>query len=140
MYLGYLQKFLRPSCEIGVAVPRLHRDFDDGVPAHLRERQSTGSAFWQWDCCTFHTAEWWKKMWSVYPFMEVRACESLAKGGQLWLRWEKLLHEWEGEKISSPDVEALTVDDERYLTFTKIVGRIKADRDEHTIGEMIGDD
>lgn len=139
LYLGRLQRFLRPSGEIGVVVPGLHREFPDGIPAHLRKKQSTGSAFWQWDCCTFHTAGWWRQLWSAYPFLEVRACEVLPDGGQRWLEWEKALHGWPGEKAFPPDIEALTADDERYLTFTKIVGRISADRDEQVIGASIGE-
>ena len=139
MYMGYLQRFLRPTCEIGVAVPGLHQSFEDGVPAHLREPQGTGFAFWQWDCCTFHPADWWKHLWSGYPFLEVRQAESLTNGGQLWLQWEKALDQWGGEKRFPPDIEALETDADRYITFTKIVGQITPDRDEQTIGEMIND-
>jgi hypothetical protein len=62
-------------------VTDLHRDFDGPVPEYLTRRQASGNVFRDADCWCFHTAAWWRALWSRYPFVVVEACESMADGG-----------------------------------------------------------
>lgn len=139
MYMGYLQKFLKPLGQIGIVLPGLHREFTDEVPAHLKSPQKTGESFWQWDCCTFHSACWWKSMMTKYPFFKLISSDSMSDGGEQWLKWERMLDSWDGEKLFPSDIEALEIDNNQNITFIRMIGHVTEDRDSQTIGEMIGD-
>lgn len=139
MYMGYLQKFVKPLGQIGIVLPGLHKEFENGVPKHLTTPQQTGASFWQWDCCTFHCADWWKNMMNNYPFFELIKCENMPDGGRMWLKWEQMLEAWDGEKLFPSDLESLEKDNNHNLTFTKIIGHVVEDRDSQMIGEMIGE-
>jgi SAM-dependent methyltransferase len=64
LYLSYILKFLRRGGRIGIVVPGLMRDFDADVPEHLTRGRADGSTFWTEDCWTFHTCEWWRRLWA----------------------------------------------------------------------------
>ena len=89
LYMGYFHKFVKPGGRIGIVVPGLHRDFESGPPEYLTRRQRSGGVFWEWECRCFHTADWWRKLWSGFPFVEVTGCDAMENGGRLWLRWEE---------------------------------------------------
>ena len=139
IYMGYLQKFVKPLGQIGIVIPGLHKEFEDGIPDHLTNPQKTGESFWQWDCCTFHSACWWENMMSMYPFFKIIKAESMPDGGEQWLTWERMLDSWDGEKLFPLDIESLEKDNNQNITFVKLIGHVTEDRDSQTIGEMICD-
>jgi SAM-dependent methyltransferase len=122
LYLGYFHKFMKPGAQLGIVVPGLHRNFPGGtVPDYLLLPQKSGGTFWAWDCWCFHTAAYWRHLWSRYPFSEVQCAEAWEDGGGVWLRWERALAAWTGPKMFPSDVECLQADNERYLTFVRAV-------------------
>ena len=70
LYLRRFSAFVRPGGRIGIAVPGMHRDFDGPVPEYLTRKQQSGNVFWDADCWCFHTAAWWRALWSRYPFVD----------------------------------------------------------------------
>lgn len=123
LYLGYLHKFLKPGGRIGLVMPGLHREFDGQIPEHLTRTQQSGGVFWAWDCCTFHTPEWWKASWEDYEFVDIESCEAMPDGGQLWLHWEKVLVNSDSPKHFPSDIEALEIDNNENITFVKMTAR-----------------
>jgi ubiquinone/menaquinone biosynthesis C-methylase UbiE len=123
MYLGYFHKFLKPGGEIGIVVPALFREFHGDIPEHLTQRQKSGGVFWIWDCCVFHTAQWWKDLWSEYTFVDITLCDTMPDGGTIWLEWEKALETYPGQKLFPSDVEALTVDNNQNITFVRMIAQ-----------------
>lgn len=80
---GYLEEhllpLLKPKGIAAVAVPGLLREFTDGVPQELLP-------FWQEDM-HFHTAAWWKELWSRAPGLDILACKDLACHATAWADW-----------------------------------------------------
>lgn len=121
LYLGYFHKFLKPGGKIGIIVPGLHREINGNIPDYFTSRQESGGIFWEWDMVTFHTEKWWQKHWSQYPFIKLIKSEKMEHGGHLWLEWEKAIDKYAGKKIFPPDIEALGNDDNKTLTFIKVI-------------------
>jgi SAM-dependent methyltransferase len=123
LYLRRFSALVRPGGRIGIAVPGMHRDFDGPVPEYLTRRQRSGNVFWDADCWCFHTAAWWRALWSRYPFVELEACEAMPDGGGLWQQWERALLPWGGKKVFPSDLESIEADANRHLTFVRVVAR-----------------
>jgi SAM-dependent methyltransferase len=123
LYLGYFHKFVKPGGQIGVVAPGLFQEFAGKVPEHLLRKQRSGGTFWAWDCCTFHTAEWWREHWSLYDAVQIERCELMPDGGSLWLQWERAYEASGIPMIFPSDVETLEADKNEHITFVKVVGR-----------------
>ena len=124
LYMGCFHKFVKPGGLIGIVVPGLVKEFPGGqVPEHLARKQKSGGVFWQWDCASIHTADWWKRLLSQYPFVRLESCEPMQDGGAVWLAWEKALDAWNGKKMFPSDAECLEADGGEYLTFIRMVAR-----------------
>jgi SAM-dependent methyltransferase len=122
LYLGYFHKFVKPGGKIGIVAPGLFQEFNGNVPEHLTRPQQSGGIFWAWDCCIFHTAQWWRDLWSLYDVVSVEQCEAMPDGGHMWLRWEQA-YEASGIPMMFPsDAEALTTDNNENITFVKMIG------------------
>jgi hypothetical protein len=52
--------FLRPGGQVGIVVPSPMQPMV-AVPGHLSRPQSNGKAFWEDDCWSFKTADWWRE-------------------------------------------------------------------------------
>ena len=80
---GYLEEhllpLLKPQGAAAVAVPGLLQEFSGGVPEELLP-------FWQEDM-HFHTAAWWKELWSRAQDLDILACANLACHQKAWEDW-----------------------------------------------------
>jgi len=121
LYLGYITKFLKPAGRIGIAGPGLVRDFEK-VPEHLTRPQKNGAVFWADDCWTFHTLDWWRRLWGRSSRVEVESAELLQDGWRIWLEWEKVLA-LTGPHLFPPDDEVLEADQGRYIGFVSMTAR-----------------
>ena len=91
LYLGYLSAFVRPGGVIGVVVPGLTRPLEGEPPAHLTEPQQSGKVFWEDDCISFHTAEWWRSHFGRTRAVERVSAELLVDGWRHWRDFERAL-------------------------------------------------
>ena len=117
LYLHYIIKFLRPGGQIGIVVPGLIKDMEEGPPPHLEPH-------WESEFYTFHTPAWWARLWSRSGLMQVEVADNMPRGWEVWLRWEQNalasgLIQREG------DLELLQADGGEYLGFSRIIGRRK---------------
>lgn len=122
LYLGYLSGLVRPGGAIGVVVPALTRDFDGEVPEHLRRPQSNGKRFWEDECWSFKTAEWWRTLWSRSHTVTQVHCDTLPEGWRHWREFEKAV-ELSGRGAFPSDAETLERDQGRYLGFARVVAQ-----------------
>jgi len=131
LYLSYITKFLKPKGIIAAALPGLMQEFDGfKVPEHLLEKQENGRVFWEPDCFTFHTKEWWFNHWMKTELVEVETNDTLEDGYKHWATQEKAL-ELSGHSIFPSDEETLLKDGGRYIGFVRIIARkIKTENEE----------
>lgn len=124
LYLSYLLKFLHPGGQIGIVVPGLTRDFDGTVPEHLTRVQKSGIAFWQPECCCFHTAAWWRCFWERSGLVNVEVVDALPDGWRDWLQYE-LACEEAGTLMFPSEAEAIEADAGENLVLIRVIGRKK---------------
>ncbi len=128
LYLGYLTRFVRPGGQLGVVVPGLVQPLPPtGPPPHLAEPQANGTAFWEDECASFHTADWWRALWSGANRVEVEIADSMERGWEHWRDFERAL-EAAGKNAFPSVAEALERDAGRFLTFVRLVAR-RTDRE-----------
>jgi len=121
LYLDYISSFLKEGGQIGIVVPALTREFDDGgAPGYMLP-------YWDWSMYSFHSPEWWARLWRFSRGIEVEASDFLPDGFNVWLHWEKTLKS-SGLMKRGGDIELLEADGGRYLSFGRIVGRKTAVR------------
>lgn len=116
LYLDYITKFLKNDGQIGIVIPALTKEFDDsGAPDYMLP-------YWDWSMYSFHSPEWWSRLWRFSQNIEVEVSDLLPDGFNIWLHWEKTLKS-SGFMKRSGDIELLEADKGNYLTFGRTVGR-----------------
>ena len=121
LYLGYLSRFLRKDGHIGIVVPGLMQPIVD-IPEHLIRPQANGKVFWEDECWSFKTPDWWREHWiRNRGFSDVRV-DTLENGWRHWRDFEKILEET-GKSIFPSEVEALERDQGKYIGFVRAIAR-----------------
>jgi len=127
LYLNSFVKFLKPGGQIGIVVPGLMQEFEDGQPPeYLTRKQSHGSPWWGDDCWSFHTVEWWRTHWSHSSLVEVERADTLEDGCGHWILHEKVKQPEKRVNPFPPEVEPLEADGGKYMGFVRMVARRKA--------------
>ncbi len=120
LYLDYITKFLKRDGQIGIVVPGLTREFDErGAPDDLLKKENM-----DWSLYSYHSPEWWARLWRFSKCIDVESSDSVPDGFQLWYYWEKILKDF---GFYEPD-QMLESDQGDYITFTRTVGRKVPDR------------
>lgn len=121
LYLSYLSRYIRPGGVLGVVVPGFMQPFKE-VPAHLSVPQSNGKVFWEDDCWSFKTADWWRDLWSRNRSMTDVRVDTMPDGWRHWTDFERAL-EASGKSIFPSDAEALEKDQGRYIGFVRVIAQ-----------------
>lgn len=121
LYLGYLSRFLRPDGFVGVVVPGLMQPIDD-IPEHLARPLANGKVFWEDECWSFKTPDWWREHWRRSSIMSDIRVDTLQDGWRHWYDFEKIL-EATGKSVFPSDAEALERDQGRYIGFVRAIAR-----------------
>jgi SAM-dependent methyltransferase len=119
LYLDTLHRFVKPGGQLGIVVPGFMQELQGPLPEHLLP-------FWAQECWTWHTLEWWQRLWSRTGLVSVQVADRLPEGWKLWLQW-KQARRMAGD--NSPGVESdirvLQEDQGRYMGFIRMIaGRI----------------
>jgi cyclopropane fatty-acyl-phospholipid synthase-like methyltransferase len=122
LYLGYLSGFVRPGGMLAAVMPGLMQPIDAAVPEHLTRAQSNGKAFWEEECWSFKTAEWWRALWQHSSRLTAVQADTQPDGWRHWRDFEKAL-ELAGKNVFPSDAEALEWDQGRYLGFVRAVAK-----------------
>lgn len=120
LYLAYLNRFVRPGGMLGVVVPGLMQAIDDAVPPHLARPQANGKAFWEDECRSFKTADWWRDQWNRTSGVAGVRVDAMAEGWRHWRDFERALEAAE-KNVFPSDAEALDTDRGRYIGFIRVV-------------------
>ena len=120
LYLPYLSRFLAPGGRLGVVVPGLTAELDDGLPGHL-------APYWEPGFWSFHSPAWWQRLWDRSGVVEDVRADLLEDGWRDWLDWSEVVLEATGNdfarQVLPREVDMLRDDAGRHLGFTRVVAR-----------------
>lgn len=123
LFLSRFVRLVRPGGQIGIVVPALMRELDDGVPDYLTRRTEGGGRFWDpAECFSFHTVEWWRRHWAQTELVDVEAADTMPDGWRHWLQFERA-KKAAGTNRWDDEIPALEADQGRYLGFVRLVAR-----------------
>jgi len=128
LFLSRFIRLLRPGGQIGIVVPALMRDLDDGVPDYLTRRTEGGGRFWDpAECFSFHTVEWWRRHWAQTELVDVETADTMPDGWRHWLAFERA-KKAAGTSRWDDEIPALEADQGRYLGFVRLVAKRRKDK------------
>lgn len=94
-----LSKLVKPGGQIGIVVPGLTREFDQGYPQTLKKH-------WVGEMFSFHSKDWWRHLWEKTGIAEITACYEMENPKELWFPWAI----WAQEHLGFDDVDFLNSD------------------------------
>ena len=119
LYIGYLSQFLRPDGQLGIVVPGLTRELDAEIPEHLQP-------YWDWEFCSFHSPEWWRRHLEKHPQIRCETADLLPDGWEHWALWQETWCESvvpQTTPMGRREAEMLRADQGRILGFSRVVCR-----------------
>ena len=114
-FLNYILRFLAPGGTPAVAMPGLMKDFEDGVPQHLKP-------FWGQDCWCWHRLEWWRHLWERTGLVDMVEADTLPDGCALYARWKEA-QDKAGLNPWPQDTGILKQDAGEYVGFIRLAAR-----------------
>ena len=118
LFLGSsFARLVKPGGQIGIIVPGLVKDFEDGLPSHL-------APYWKDDFYSFHTPSWWRKHWEHSGAVIIDRVDLLPRGWEHWMRWAYALAE-AGNPREVGEGDMLCADAGQYLGFVRVVAHRK---------------
>jgi cyclopropane fatty-acyl-phospholipid synthase-like methyltransferase len=120
LYLHYVSRFLRPGGRLGVVMPGLMQPLPRPMPEHLVRPQANGHVFWESECASFRTVDWWRAHLAECDRVTVDLVDAMPDGWRHWRDHERTV---EGApSYSFPSVEeTLEADRGAYLGFVRAV-------------------
>lgn len=114
---GFVDKYMAPLVKKGgflaVAMPGLRKEFDGGiVPPELLP-------YWQEDM-NFHSAAWWKELWSKEKAIEVTQSRSMDCHKKAWEDWLKC-----DNPYAKSDIGFIEADGGRYIDTVEIIAKVR---------------
>ena len=71
-------KLVKPAGQFGIVVPGFTREFESGFPENINELFGD-------DMFTFHSNNWWRKLWEKTGHVEITACYDINNAHEVWL-------------------------------------------------------
>ena len=117
LYLGYLVDFLKPEGRLGAVMPALTSELGDTVPESL-------APYWQWDFCSWHTPDWWRRHWAKTGKVAVDHADFVPDLWRDWLRFNDHIAPsvegwWVDEVATTHDM--LATDQGTHIGFSRVV-------------------
>jgi cyclopropane fatty-acyl-phospholipid synthase-like methyltransferase len=122
LYLGYLSGLVRPGGFVSVVMPGLVQELGATIPEHLTSPQKNGKVFWEDECHSFKTPEWWGRLWGRSSRVTDVQADLLTDGWRHWRDFERAL-ELSGKSTFPSDAEAIEKDAGRWLGFVRLSAR-----------------
>jgi len=113
LYLNYLARFVKPGGQVAIAGAGLMQEFEGVVPDHLQD-------WWTPDLWCLHSADWWRRHWERTGIINIEIADTLSNGWRLWRDWHLAI-----APDNRKEIEALEMDEGRYLGYVRLVGRRK---------------
>jgi len=115
LYLNYLARFVKPGGQVAIAGAGLMQEFEGVVPDHLQD-------WWTPDLWCLHSADWWRRHWERTGIINIEIADTLSNGWRLWRDWHLAI-----APDNRKEIEALEMDEGRYLGYVRLVGRRQSD-------------
>ena len=82
-------KLVKPGGQFGIVVPGYTQEFEDGHPEWKkqfieRKRIKENNPAWGDDFFTFHSNNWWRKMWEKTGLVNITACYNIEDAPGIW--------------------------------------------------------
>jgi cyclopropane fatty-acyl-phospholipid synthase-like methyltransferase len=114
-YLSYVARLVKPGGPIAIAGAGLMQEFEEEVPAHLRD-------WWTSDLWCLHSAAWWRRHWERTGIVNVKLADTMPDGWQRWLDWHHVV-----APDNAAEIQALEADRGRYLGYVRVVAHRRSD-------------
>jgi len=134
LYLSYIIRFLKPGGKIGIVVPGLQCEFTGSPPEHLLKPQSNGKVFWEPDCYTFHSAQWWRRHWEKSGLVKLEIADTMDDGWRHWAQHEHAV-EASGYGFFPSDEETLLTDAGRNIALVRVIGQRGSEKDNAAVAD-----
>ena len=85
-------KLVKQGGQFGIVVPGLTKEFDKGYPDTLAK-------FWHGDMFSFHSGEWWRRLWEKTGLVDITACYDIPDPKEIWRPWA----DWAEVNFKNPD-------------------------------------
>lgn len=113
LYLNYLQTFVREGAQLGIVIPGLMKEFEQGVPDHLTD-------FWGQDCWSWHRISWWNQLWQRTGLVDIQVADTMPDGCNLYVQWKEA-QDAIGKNPWPQDTQILKRDAGEYVGFLRMV-------------------
>ena len=112
-------KLVKPGGQFGIVCPGLTKEFEKGYPETLK-------SFWDDEYFSFHSVNWWRKLWEKTKIVNITACYDIPDPKSLWYPWAY----WAKDNLGFDDIDFLNADTENnialiLLAAEKNTGEIK---------------
>ncbi len=107
----YLAPLVKKGGQLGIAVPGLTREFENGVPEGLKP-------FWTPDMNSFHSETWWQDLWKRSGVLYDIKCRNFDCHDKAWEDWLN-----SGNPHAKDDANLLKNDESGYLATVSVVAR-----------------
>jgi len=82
-------KLVKPGGQFGIVCPGFTQEYDNGFPDNMNELFGN-------DMFTFHSKNWWQKLWGKTGIVEITACYNIENAHEVWLdgveKGEEFIH------------------------------------------------
>lgn len=115
-------KLVKAGGQFGIVVPGLVKEFDAGYPDTLKE-------LWVGDMFSFHSKDWWRRLWDKTGLVEITACYNMEDPKAVWWPWanwakENFSKEWgDGGDLDEKFLNADTNNDVALIVMSAIKRR-----------------
>ncbi len=122
LYLHYLSRFLRPGGRLGLVMPGLTQPLPRPMPEHLVRPQKNGHVFWENECASFKTADWWREHLQACDRVSVDLVDTQPDGWKHWRDHERMIEAAPSSSYPFPSVEeTLEADGGDYIAFVRAI-------------------
>jgi len=111
-------KLVKPGGQFGIVVPGLAREFERGYPDTLRK-------YWVGDMFSFHSKDWWRRLWDKTGIVEITACYDIDDPKGIWMPHAIATKDWSTEVQGFSDVDFLNADTDNDVSLIVMAARKK---------------
>ncbi|MGE5558198.1 MAG: SAM-dependent methyltransferase [Bacillota bacterium] len=106
-------KYIKPGGQIGIVVPGIFREFEDGVPDYLKKH-------WNPEFFNWHSPHWWRRHWERTGLVHVETADTFPEreGFRIFKVWELIMDRCQGDNGG-----LIHTDDGRNITFVRMIAR-----------------
>jgi len=114
-YLPYIARFVKPDGYIAIVDVCFTKEIETlaEVPKFLKRDYKN---YWYF----IHSIDWWRKLWEKTGLVQIEAAEELSEADVVR---EHYIKDFEHEKKPDAFAKAIKLDDQRFITFFKLIGR-----------------